>query len=69
MSEITDRILATLATSPDGLTSAEVAARAGMTSYSTSTKLSKLAAYGLIEKRPNGNRRSFIWAARAANSA
>jgi DNA-binding IclR family transcriptional regulator len=67
MSEVTDIILATLATEPEGLTSAEVATRTGMTSYNTSTKLSKLAAYGHIEKHPNGsNRQSFRWRAKPA---
>lgn len=65
MSAVTDMIIATLEDAPDGLTSAEVAARTGMTSYNTSTKLSKLAAYGQIEKHPNGsNRQSFRWRAK-----
>ena len=65
MNEVTDLIIATLATAPNGLTSAEVAARTGMMSYNTSTRLSKLAAYGHIEKHPNGsNRQSFLWRAK-----
>ncbi len=64
MSEVTDIILATLEGEPDGLTSAEVAERTGMTSYNTSTKLSKLATYGVIEKRPGATRRSFRWRAK-----
>lgn len=65
MSEITETIIATLEDAPDGLTSAEVAERTGMTSYNAGTKLSKLAAYGHIEKHPNGsNRQSFRWRAK-----
>jgi hypothetical protein len=49
MSERIDQIVATLAAAePDGLTSAEVAARLNMTSYNASGTLSKLAAYGKI---------------------
>jgi DNA-binding IclR family transcriptional regulator len=61
---VTDIILATLAGEPEGLTSAEVATRTGMTSYNTSTKLSKLAAYGVIDKRPGATRRNFRWRAK-----
>lgn len=71
MSEVTDIIIATLAAEPDGLTSAEVAERTGMTSYNVSGKLSKLAAYGMIDKRPGTTKQNFRWAAKqtAANPA
>lgn len=67
MSEITDRILATLANFPEGLTSAEIAERVDMTSYNICGKLSKLAAYGVIDKRPGANRRSLRWAAKPSD--
>src|SRR5262249_54148880 len=45
------RIIALLQESPNGLTSNEIAERVGTTSGNISSRLSKLAAYGIIEAR------------------
>jgi DNA-binding transcriptional regulator GbsR (MarR family) len=44
------RIIAILQESPDGLTSSEIAKRLGATAGDISSRLSKLAAYGIIGK-------------------
>ena len=44
------RIAGLLNSSPHGLTSAEIAARLGMTTGKVSSPLSKLAAYGVIRR-------------------
>jgi transcriptional regulator len=56
MSEFSDRIIEMLRTSPNGLTSNDIAARLGTTVGNLSSRLSKLAAYGIIGKarRPLG---------------
>jgi predicted transcriptional regulator len=61
MSEFSDRIIDMLRASPNGLTSNDIAARLGKTTGNVSSRLSKLAAYGIIGKarRPfhcNGSR-------------
>ena len=48
--DITQLILAVLSPFPYGLTAREIRGLAGMASYNASAKLSKLAAYGVIEK-------------------
>jgi hypothetical protein len=48
--DLTKLILAVLSPFPYGLTTREVIELTGMASYNTSGKLSKLAAYGVIEK-------------------
>lgn len=50
MSNISDRIKEVLADAPEGLTSAEVAQRAGLTSYMASSRLSKLGVYGELDR-------------------
>ena len=55
-----ERIIAILQGSPNGLTSNEIAERLGATAGNISSRLSKLAAYGIIGKTryrggPNGN--------------
>jgi DNA-binding Lrp family transcriptional regulator len=47
---LTDRILEILRGCPYGLTAGEVADRLGVTSSNISSRLSKLAAYGIIRK-------------------
>jgi hypothetical protein len=48
--DITRLILAVLSPFPYGLTAREIRGLTGMASYNASAKLSKLAAYGVIEK-------------------
>jgi hypothetical protein len=48
--DITQLILAVLSPFPYGLTTREIGGLTGMASYNASAKLSKLAAYGVIEK-------------------
>ena len=48
--DITQLILAVLSPFPYGLTTREIRGLTGMASYNASAKLSKLAAYGVIEK-------------------
>jgi hypothetical protein len=48
MSDFSDRIIELLRASPDGLTSNDIAARLGTTAGNLSSRLSKLAAYGII---------------------
>ena len=50
MTELTDRILEILRSCPYGLTAKEVAGRLGATASNISSRLSKLAAYGIIIK-------------------
>jgi DNA-binding Lrp family transcriptional regulator len=47
-SNFQERIIAILHGSPNGLTSSEIAARLGATAGNISSRLSKLAAYGII---------------------
>jgi DNA-binding Lrp family transcriptional regulator len=47
---LTDRILEILQTCPYGLTATEVAERLGVTASNISSRLSKLAAFGIIKK-------------------
>jgi predicted transcriptional regulator len=50
VTKLTDRILETLRSCPCGLTAKEVAFRLGATVSNISSRLSKLAAYGIIVK-------------------
>ena len=50
MTKLTDRILEILRSCPYGLTANEVASRLGATASNISSRLSKLAAYGIIIK-------------------
>src|SRR5262249_44758611 len=59
-SNFQERIIAILQRSPNGLTSNEIAERLGATAKNVSSRLSKLAAYGIIGKThygrgPRGN--------------
>jgi DNA-binding transcriptional regulator GbsR (MarR family) len=59
-SDFQERIIAVLQGSPNGLTSNEIAERLGDTAGNISSRLSKLAAYGIIGKAydrrgPRGN--------------
>src|SRR5262249_777099 len=59
-SDFQERIIAILRGSPNGLTSNEIAQRLGATAGNISSRLSKLAAYGIIGKThysgsPRGN--------------
>jgi hypothetical protein len=47
---LTDRVLEILQSSPGGLTAREVAERLGRTADNIGSRLSKLAAYGIIDK-------------------
>src|SRR5215471_654328 len=49
-SDFQERIIAILRGSPNGLTSNEIAERLGATAKNVSSRLSKLAAYGIIGK-------------------
>ena len=60
-SKITQLILAVLAPFPYGLTTREVKELTGMASYNASTKLSKLAAKGVIEKITTACDRRHRW--------
>src|SRR6516164_7698734 len=51
-SHFQERIIAILQESPNGLTSNEIAERLGATAGNISSCLSKLAAYGIIGKKP-----------------
>ena len=48
--EYTDRILEILAECPSGLTARDIANRLGVSSANMSSRLSKLAAYGIVAK-------------------
>jgi DNA-binding Lrp family transcriptional regulator len=50
VTKLTDRILEILRSCPYGLTANEVASRLGATASNISSRLSKLAAYGIIVK-------------------
>jgi transcriptional regulator len=50
MSDFSEFIVEMLRASPNGLTSNEIAARLGTTAGNLSSRLSKLAAYGIIGK-------------------
>jgi DNA-binding Lrp family transcriptional regulator len=50
MAELPDRILEILRGCPHGLTAKEIAERLGTTTNNISSRLSKLAAYGIIKK-------------------
>jgi DNA-binding Lrp family transcriptional regulator len=59
-SNFQERIVAILQESPNGLTSNQIAERLGVTAGNISSRLSKLAAYGIIRKScysrgPRGN--------------
>jgi len=59
-SNFRERIVAILQESPNGLTSNQIAERLGVTAGNISSRLSKLAAYGIIRKScyssgPRGN--------------
>jgi DNA-binding transcriptional regulator GbsR (MarR family) len=51
MAEQTDRILAILRDCPNGLSAPEVADQLGLSAGNISSRLSKLAAYGIIRKK------------------
>jgi len=50
VTKLQDRILEILRGCPDGLTTGEIAERLGLTARNISSRLSKLAAYGIIKK-------------------
>jgi transcriptional regulator len=50
VTQLTDRIIEILRECPNGLTAKEVADRLGVTAGNISSRLSKLAAYGIIIK-------------------
>jgi DNA-binding Lrp family transcriptional regulator len=57
MSEFSERIIEMLRGSPEGLTSKDIAERLGTTAGNISSRLSKLAAYGIIGKACGSLRR------------
>ena len=69
MSITTQQILEVLRAAPEGLTAKEVSAKLGAASYDAGGRLSKLAAYGTIEKMkspsPSGKTK---WRLRPARS-
>jgi hypothetical protein len=58
------KIIRTLAAAPQGLLSREVTERTGLPSYVILSRLSKLAAYGVIDKRPGTTKQNFRWRAK-----
>ncbi|HEY4405382.1 MAG TPA: winged helix-turn-helix transcriptional regulator [Xanthobacteraceae bacterium] len=54
VTKLTDRIIEILRSCPYGLTAKEVASRLGATASNISSRLSKLAAYGIIIKTRGG---------------
>ena len=50
MSDFSSRIIEILRSYPDGLTTRDIAMRLGTTAGNVSSRLSKLAAYGVIDK-------------------
>jgi predicted transcriptional regulator len=54
VTQLSDRILEILRSCPRGLTAREVAEQLGATYSNISSRLSKLAAYGVIEKTRGG---------------
>lgn len=64
MTTTNNKIVRTLAAAPGGLLSCEVTAQIGLPSYVVVSRLSKLAAYGEIEKRPGTTKQNFRWAAK-----
>jgi DNA-binding MarR family transcriptional regulator len=55
---------------PEGLTSKQVSAKLGITSYEASSRLSKLAAYGKIERTKSSlSRRKAHWRLKQAARA
>ena len=72
-SNFQERIIAILHGSPNGLTSSEIAERLGATAGNISSRLSKLAAYGIIGKShyggsPRGNIYRALTDEQAANA-
>ena len=57
-SNFQERIIAILHGSPNGLTSNEIAERLGATAKNLSSRLSKLAAYGIIGKARSSHGRN-----------
>ena len=62
MSITAQQLLDVLRIAPEGLTSKQVSAKLGITSYEASSRLSKLAAYGKIERTKSSlSRRKAHW--------
>jgi predicted transcriptional regulator len=61
VTQLSDRILEILRSCPRGLTANEVAEQLGAASGNISSRLSKLAAYGVIEKTRGGVAVRFIY--------
>jgi Mn-dependent DtxR family transcriptional regulator len=55
MSVFSDSVIEILRASPTGLTSKDIAERLGATAGNVSSRLSKLAAYGVISKARDNN--------------
>lgn len=66
---IAQLIVAVLLPFPHGLTTREITELTGMTSYNTSGKLSKLAAYGVIEKLTITGDYRHRWRVKLGNAA
>lgn len=64
MTTTNNKIMRALATAPAGLLSHEVAAETNLPSYVVATRLSKLAAYGVIDKRPGTTKQNYRWTAK-----
>jgi predicted transcriptional regulator len=66
MTEFSDAVIAMLRDAPHGLTSKDIAARMGTTAGSISSRLSKLAAYGIIGRErgalvgPGSSKRRYL---------
>ena len=67
--DIAQLIVAVLLPFPHGLTTREITELTGMTSYNTSGKLSKLAAYGVIEKLTITGDYRHRWRVKLGNAA
>jgi DNA-binding transcriptional regulator GbsR (MarR family) len=67
ISDFPERVIAVLRGSPNGLTANEIAERLGTTAGTISSRLSKLAAYGIIGKARYGNARNVYRALKRMN--
>jgi Mn-dependent DtxR family transcriptional regulator len=68
MTPTRDEILAAVNAEPVGITSADLARKLGSTAYSVSGTLSKLCAYGLIDRQPTTRNGAYLWHKRGNRS-
>jgi predicted transcriptional regulator len=68
MTPTRDEILAAINAETYGITSAELARKLGGTAYNVSSTLSKLAAYGLIDRERIGCNGAYLWRCKKENA-